>query len=1295
MRKILTGVAAVGVLAFCVAASAAPRGDDGYTLPETLQGRARVVHVQTPSLVNPGGRDANAQAEMPIHPSNIMVEVINDEAVDRGLTATGPGPEAVVFSQMYDCGRGWFLDNTPGTVEWHRMIFGNGFAPGGELSAFSAVVFISSSNFGAFNGTGGMTLELWDGDPYGLQDTTCSAGGVPAVVPGTTCSWSNLPEGVVYNLKCVFPAKISYPHQQAFGVIWPHDVCRFAWRLSEGYYTGGAINSPQVGDGDAMGMVWSDDQMGACATPSGYDVGFCCDDIAGDPFQGGASPVACDHTAVCSGDPLMCSNGMGSCAVDGDCWTPAGGCNPTGMAAHPTFCDDGYIEYFSAYQDEAPIYYNNFVGQAFARTNTIIQVVPVSVDAPPPNTPSDVTIDGNTLTIDQGAPGYERHMWFEVLSSDWDPLSAGLTIKAWQVGLDASGYSAGLKCTLTPWQIPCTDDSQCIAAFGPVGAGPLKGGCNVAGAPPDVCTAAYSIEERADFIAPGITVLGGADVSTLNYRYAAAPLMGSVPSAHIGNVYIGTLVLRTMCDCPKGTFNIGVMLPNLNTSLVQGPPNDNQFIPLLGVVGADIDFPTGQCCEIAPTIQCLSDTVTRCECDQLGDSLGVTTYFDSTKTCADDCIQCIGDDHAMCADDDACTVDRCVDMFCVNTPVAIPAGHCCDYTVAVPESDEDINGEGEITPNTDYTVGGDDDGMPEECTDDLCSDPDARTSCGTACGVPYNPPVADGTACSDEVPCLSVLDECLSGLCVGTDILTVPCTTNEECEDITEGLGSCNFVTGFCRCVPPSLNFDIHPSQKPNDACYLVGEPVTVDVYFTDVPVIVNGGQFVVNYDPTCLAFESIVPGGDPYVFEIAEMVDEGAGSIFYAVGVDPFGGGGLMTEGILATITFTKIGVCETCNMCFGGENPLNTYLVDNVGWMVADVELKCSDDVMENDFLGIDVPDDVVMNVNSCDSDTAFIYWDTPTVTSSCYEADLVCVGPWAPGDPHYVDPMTGGEIPVGTWTFSCSAVSTVCGDSVDGDWTVTVNDEVSLDVTLQVSPVILADELLRCIKFELFQDCVQDPLILERDIMLGGLWDHLGHFTEAIKVPADGNWICITARDQLHTLRACDYLECADGVYTATFKGDPFFGGNWLIGGNLDGFKKDIPTASHDVIDILDFGQFVANFGAVYGDPPTGDTPCGTQGPHADINGDGIVDALDFTFVTMNFLASSKECCCGGVVAGAPTLEISVEDLRANGMGDLSVGDLNRDGVLNATDMTDFMNGVRPTTKGSRDRAGSSLR
>jgi len=327
-------------------------------------------------------------------------------------------------------------------------------------------------------------------------------------------------------------------------------------------------------------------------------------------------------------------------------------------------------------------------------------------------------------------------------------------------------------------------------------------------------------------------------------------------------------------------------------------------------------------------------------------------------------------------------------------------------------------------------------------------------------------------------------------------------------------------------------------------------------------------------------------------------------------------------------------------------------------------------------------------------CDAVTAMESWDPPTASGSCYPVDLVCTGQYPDGSPiATVIVMNGGEFPIGTSTFSCTATSTICGDAVTDGWTVTVSDMTSLDVTIQLSP-IMAGNLERCIKFEMYSDTVQAPLVFEMVLPFGGQFDHIGHFTDSIKVPDAGQWLCITARDQLHTLRACDWLTCVDGVYEATFKGDPAYGGNWLIGGNLDGWKKENPDASHDVIDILDFGQFVANYGH-YVDP---DTMCDFVGAHADINGDGVVDALDFTFVSMNFLASSKECCEGSTAGVGNTIgltEVTVDQLRQMGMGDLAVADLNRDGVLDLNDMNAFLAGETPVKKGVRGSKGSSLR
>jgi hypothetical protein len=273
------------------------------------------------------------------------------------------------------------------------------------------------------------------------------------------------------------------------------------------------------------------------------------------------------------------------------------------------------------------------------------------------------------------------------------------------------------------------------------------------------------------------------------------------------------------------------------------------------------------------------------------------------------------------------------------------------------------------------------------------------------------------------------------------------------------------------------------------------------------------------------------------------------------------------------------------------------------------------------------------------------------------------------------------------------------------------VTVNDETSLEVEVQLSPTMKTkqgDGVTRCIKFEVFNNCVQAPITFSRDLLFGGLLQLVGHFNGHVKIDGAVQPACITARDQLHTLRSCYTFgegDCdANGVLHATFKQDPFFGGNWLIGGNLDGWKKDNPNASHDIIDILDFGSLVSQWlGQSAATPlgyfdsdgdglPDGNTPCGRYtGTHADINGDGFIDLLDFSFIAMNFLDNSKDCCCPGSASLGNTTgrtEITVRELREQGMSDLSVADLNADGKVNMADMAALMTGGRPNLKANDD-------
>jgi hypothetical protein len=723
------------------------------------------------------------------------------------------------------------------------------------------------------------------------------------------------------------------------------------------------------------------------------------------------------------------------------------------------------------------------------------------------------------------------------------------------------------------------------------------------------------------------------------------------PETDSGSPHYGMSFALEAPTGAKGTHTIGYSIPNTYMK-----DEANQGIPLVGLTPGLVTIEVGQCCDLSvpyPFI-CLSDTVTAAECAALGGT------FNAAKTCADAC-GCQIDAH--CDDSDACTDDSCnPDGTCNNAENFDTATECCEKATGI-------------------TCVLDDE---EFCTADSCSEPNRRGTCVN------DPAPQEGLDCDDGEPCLTVFDICTSGECVGQDILTIPCTSNADCEAITAGLGSCNFVTGYCRCVPPSLNFDIHGFKAFQ--CMDDGK-FTVDVFFKDVPVEVIGGQFGITYDPTCMEFVSIAPGGDPFVFEIEQIVDEAAGYIFYAVGVDPFGPGvGVLGEGILATISFNKIGDCNECNLGFAGDNPEDIVLADADGQPVLDVEPNDSIMVYANGGVTVDVPDDVILNVD-CDANTATPSWDSPTAAGECYDVDLVCTGSHESGYVYsHEEVMGGGEMPIGISTFCCTATDVFCGHAVVDCWTVEVQDQTTLDVVVQLSPIIAGD-VTRCIEFALYADCVQDPLMFDAELFFGGIWDHVGHFTDTMKIPSAGQWTCITAQDQLHTLRASADLVCGpDGVYSAVFKGDPFFGGNWLINGNLDAWKKENPYASHDVIDIIDFAQFVANYLTIV-DPNTY-CPSHPMEGHADINGDGIVDALDFAFIMQNFLAVSKDACCpeGPASTTQPRTSVTVRELRAMGMGDLAVADLNSDGVVNAADMASF---TESGVKSPRVRPGSSLR
>ncbi|MEK6674638.1 MAG: hypothetical protein AABZ47_03170 [Planctomycetota bacterium] len=740
--------------------------------------------------------------------------------------------------------------------------------------------------------------------------------------------------------------------------------------------------------------------------------------------------------------------------------------------------------------------------------------------------------------------------------------------------------------------------------------------------------------------------------------------------------------------------------------------------------------PSGTTCAAPNPCACTDDTQCddglRCNgaetCNQANGQCvpGVAPNCNDNNFCtADSCSEaapgngCVNDaaaqNGAACgngSDTDCDNPDTCLNGICATnnepggTPCGNPASGECDNA-------DTCNGTGTCNSNN---IAGACSSDGNACTNDVC----AAGSCA------HNP-VSNGTACDDGLNCnngetcnggvcgggtavicddglVCTIDACVEpGGCVSTDINSIACLIDADCPPGSPCDG------GFCSCVEnPDLTLD--PRKDDNGAnCHDEGEMVFVDVTFGGTPatLCIAGGQFRITYDPNCLTFVDAFPGDAPWTLEIFQQA--GAGVIFYAVGSPvAAGGGGLKCTnlaGVMATLKFTKNPGCDACDLCLTSVNPQHTRLTTNKGVEVTPAELGCSKDIYGAGDVSLNCPGDQDLN-SDCGAVTATVNWPAVSASDSCHgdlNVNCTCTytGEFAPYDCDHLS-STGGEFPQGNYAFSCSIAQdadNVCNEPGSCTWTVNVSDEHTFDVKVELSPIVEDTEFTRCICFELFSSC--SPLVYVEHcetLTFGGPFNFQGQAHDDIKVPK-GKHRCITARDRQHSLRASysrpdGGLLCVGNEVKAEFKGDPFFGGNWLIQGNLNRDR---------VIDILDFGTFL---GQLNQNPTPAPKECddnnGLGFTHADFNGDGIVNAEDFSFIQINFLEDDKNICCPGHTGSDAVqglTEVSVKDLREMGLEDLAIADLNNDGLLNVDDMASFLQGARPKAAGKVNRGGSN--
>ena len=610
----------------------------------------------------------------------------------------------------------------------------------------------------------------------------------------------------------------------------------------------------------------------------------------------------------------------------------------------------------------------------------------------------------------------------------------------------------------------------------------------------------------------------------------------------------------------------------------------------------------------------------------------------------------------------------------------------------------------------------------------------------------------DGTACDDTLWC-TIDDACDAGVCTGggafdcTDpsgctadfcIEGTPghcenttynsygytCTVIGDCPTVTDDYGAVvqatDCVGGMCLCEEFPL-LCLVPAQGPAPAkagfCFDEDKLIIVTVdLLTPPPKPICAAQFYLEWDTAMLDFVSIVEAGGVFNTVLFEAVDTAAGTIDYLVGENPgkicTGETGVST---IATITFLAIGECKTDGVCFRPHNPptrLGAATGEEVcpkGHVRPDgscglLDNPNADPCCTGEF-SIDSTDPVVtcpvidtFGNAECNKVTRNVTWGPIFATDNCDgDIPLTCVithnGGWdvsglAEG---------GGDFPPGVSIIDCDTPTDRCGNATDCSFMVVNSGQNGLHVDVELSPTMDPGPLLRGIEFEVSDCGAANPETVTgcADVNFGFPKNVPGHGEFQAKLPP-GNWMCIEAWDPLHTLKATCNLTCEDmedkgSVWYASYKGSKDLSDtcHWLVNGNLNGLDLD----GLGRIDILDYVTYLA---AIANDPiPGANTPCGYVGPHGDINGDGIVNLMDFSFILVNMFNMDKAGCDAVCYPSAdiadvapPRDSISVRELGDMGLGrEARAADIDGDGDVDMEDVALFWNGGQATPRSVR--------
>jgi hypothetical protein len=395
-----------------------------------------------------------------------------------------------------------------------------------------------------------------------------------------------------------------------------------------------------------------------------------------------------------------------------------------------------------------------------------------------------------------------------------------------------------------------------------------------------------------------------------------------------------------------------------------------------------------------------------------------------------------------------------------------------------------------------------------------------------------------------------------------------------------------------------------------------------------DAPL--SGAQFALHFDSSRLRLDAVDPiATNPLNLEIAEQIDNVAGTLRYAVGLsDP--AVPHASASVICELSFTVLPGADLCGgaslAAFGDVGAFSTRFTrfGDASFIVPSLSNLPPTNVDSTPPLLAGVPAaDITVAADAGSTFGALVSLPTVTATDACEGAVSVTV----------TGAIASGLYPIGATTVTWSATDSV-GNTVTVSRDIVVGNYQLLDARISFNGVLAANAP-RSIRVAAGASVGVHPVTVPAGT--GGVGTIAG-----IQVPVASSYPCVSAKDTVHSLTRTAAASIVGARYEATFA---------LVQGDSN---------DDDMIEIVDYATWVVDFGSGK-----------ALDARSNFNADALVNNADLGFVSTGFFTVGESC--AGALAGArPRERISVKELRRAGLGELAAADLNRDGWFDLRDM-----------------------